>query len=78
MEELKKCPFCGGEAEFKHNHQHFIDWSDDVDKYSVSCKKCGASVYKNVYNARFRKDTCEQELKDGANAVMRKWNMRTG
>lgn len=33
MEELKKCPFCGGEAKI---YQSF----DYVSKYRVECTKC--------------------------------------
>jgi Lar family restriction alleviation protein len=37
MNELKKCPFCGGEAEWATSHKHWIE-----------CKVCGVeSVYSN-------------------------------
>jgi Lar family restriction alleviation protein len=37
MSELKKCPFCGGEAEWATSHKHWIE-----------CKVCGVeSVYSN-------------------------------
>ena len=37
MEELKKCPFCGGEAE--------IRFSNIFKPYcAIRCKKCGAST----------------------------------
>lgn len=33
MEELKKCPFCGGEAKFYKVY-------DFVNRYVVKCTKC--------------------------------------
>ena len=41
MEELKKCPFCGGEAEI---YKSF----DYVSKYRVECTKC--EMYSQNYN----------------------------
>lgn len=38
MAELKKCPFYGGEAEIKTEHDHF---SDSYESY-VECKECKA------------------------------------
>ena len=38
MEELRKCPFCGGEARVISDHIEY------EDVYAVLCKECGASV----------------------------------
>lgn len=38
MEELKRCPFCGGEARIISDHIEY------EDVYAVVCKKCWASV----------------------------------
>ena len=38
MEELLKCPFCGGEARVISDHIEY------EDVYAVLCKECGASV----------------------------------
>lgn len=40
MEELKKCPFCGGESELRG----IKDFSGKVIIASVVCKSCGAST----------------------------------
>lgn len=40
MEELKKCPFCGGEAEVRG----IKDFDGKVIMSSVVCKKCEAST----------------------------------
>lgn len=37
MEELKKCPFCGGEASVKMEHKHSIGWT-----IWCGCKNCYA------------------------------------
>ena len=42
---LKRCPFCGGEAEFN---------SDEFGE-GVCCKSCGASLSNGVYGEKGRK-----------------------
>ena len=44
-ENLKRCPFCGGEAEFN---------SDEFGE-GVCCKSCGASMSNGVYGEEGRK-----------------------
>ena len=44
-EELKSCPFCGSEAEFK---------SDEFGE-GVCCKSCGATLCNGVYGEYGRK-----------------------
>lgn len=41
MNELKPCPFCGGEAQVQHQSREL--YGDAVDWYGVYCKKqfCG-------------------------------------
>ena len=40
MPELKSCPFCGGEAEFRDAPPF-----DDVIEWQVSCTKCFARTW---------------------------------
>ena len=44
-ENLKRCPFCGGEAEFN---------SDEFGE-GVCCKSCGATLHNGVYGEEGRK-----------------------
>ena len=44
-ENLKRCPFCGGEAEFN---------SDEFGE-GVCCKFCGATLHNGVYGEEGRK-----------------------
>ena len=44
-ENLKRCPFCGSEAEFK---------SDEFGE-GVCCKSCGATMHNGVYGEEGRK-----------------------
>lgn len=44
-EELKPCPFCGGEAEFN---------SDEFGE-GVCCKSCGATLHNGVYGEEWRR-----------------------
>ena len=38
MEDLRKCPFCGGEAETENRHNRYTDW------WEVKCTDCNASL----------------------------------
>lgn len=38
MEELKKCPFCGGKADIYEGEQDFLIYKQKC--YSVFCKSC--------------------------------------
>ena len=40
MEELKKCPFCGGEAILKVNH----GFNREVISAFAYCEECGANT----------------------------------
>ena len=44
-ENLKRCPFCGGESEFN---------SDEFGE-GVCCKSCGATIHNGVYGEEGRK-----------------------
>ena len=65
--ELKPCPFCGGEAKLKettecHGHGMYLK------KYYVMCEKCGCNgVGAYVY------DKSAQQCKD---FVVSRWNRR--
>ncbi len=61
MSELKSCPFCGGEAEFKRK---------GTGRYSnqVACTNCGADLedgatfnHEDAWNERPREQELEQE-----------------
>ena len=43
MAELKKCPFCGGEAELNYYG------SESIPFYSVSCKECGCNQETSIH-----------------------------
>ena len=47
-EELKPCPFCGGEAEIRTRKVHHSDWFGKNYRamYRARCKSCGATVGK--------------------------------
>lgn len=68
--ELKPCPFCGGEVQL---------FKDDWDKYGAHCKECQATVGVHLgegwramlanrkeavtaWNRRANLDSCENEL----------------
>lgn len=76
MIELKKCPFCGGEAEIR------FSWKKTYGMYAwtgyvvAGCTCCTASVRGKYYAGHEIKiPLCETE--DGIIAAMR-WNNRNG
>ena len=48
MDELKPCPFCGGEVVVTKHHNRFTEW------YLCSCKKCHISQTGSEYGFRFK------------------------
>ena len=65
MEELKRCPFCGGEAKLISNRIEY------EDVHAVRCQKCGASIGFNVQE--FGEYRPGYVFKDNAIAA---WNRR--
>ena len=62
-EELKPCPFCGGEAKFVESRDSVIPGKLEVVAWNVQCSKCGASTLPNNYYG---------DKKEAAN----RWNTR--
>ena len=72
MEELKKCPFCGGEAGVKMEYKHNIGWT-----IWCECKKCYAesSGYcPDLTNKNIALGNIEKSKKLAIEA----WNRRVG
>lgn len=74
MEELKACPFCGGEAEADaggcaeyYGHEHQDCW--------VSCKDCGATVAVDTGGRKDSDFPCSC-CHDTWATVHAKWNKR--
>lgn len=66
--ELKRCPFCGGKAEFYKTPVKIINsWCDGV---AVRCKECGARTNWVLYNKE--KHGVDGEYDEAAAA----WNVR--
>ena len=62
MEELKPCPFCGGEAKISERYREGIS---NRKMYWVECKKCGITQAHHAlagYNSRTK--------------AVNAWNMR--
>ena len=83
MEGLKKCHFCGGEADLKFRRTKYTN----NQFVFIQCQYCGAqSAVKNIsfstskyYNAlhdTYRKDEMIRKEVD-CKVVYDKWNMRT-
>lgn len=61
MAELKKCPFCGGEAELNYYG------SESMPFYSISCKECGCnqdtSIHKEAVINAWNNRATEAEIR---------------
>lgn len=44
MEELKKCPFCGGEAFIHELKEDFLGVGFEIKGYAVVCTNCHSST----------------------------------
>lgn len=44
MENLKCCPWCGGEAEIREIEGHYTPSGQMPSTYYVDCSKCGAEA----------------------------------
>lgn len=72
MEELKKCPFCGGEARIKMERKNNVGWT-----IWCECKKCYAKAegycpsMQNADNALNSINTCKINAIEAWN---RRWN----
>lgn len=77
MEELKKCPFCGGKASFSIKN----DFSRNIIKgyeFNIRCNKCGVTNPDREYRIEFRmNDSGEIEIvSDGRKNAIEAWNKR--
>ena len=69
MSELKRCPFCGGEAEFVRDIER-KDVFQSSDYVYVRCKECHAQTLRIYYSAEFHK--LDEEYDESQKA----WNTR--
>lgn len=84
MSELKPCPFCGGEAELRHDCDRIDNFPDGNVTWwqceaKVICLKC--MVYKGGYDfpaddINGRPSLIEKRCTDESNAVIKAWNTR--
>ena len=43
MEELKPCPFCGGDAMVSNVTRKYLLGGETEDRFAISCISCGAN-----------------------------------
>lgn len=74
---IKRCPFCGGEAKLvAFRLDTDSQFSDDIQKFYVTCTKCKA-IGKPIYlkNAQYR-DTYMEEFNKAEKEAIDAWNTR--
>ena len=69
-EELKPCPFCGGEAEWDIYSQHGISWS--IDSAQIKCSECEIQTETVWVRDNLNKQSCEQAFIEATKI----WNAR--
>lgn len=77
MEELKKCPFCGGKAVFSVNTASLRNLLRGYE-FNIQCSKCKATIPDRCYQIEFKmNDSGEIEIiHDGRKDAIEAWNKR--
>lgn len=44
MDNLKPCPFCGGEKLYFHSYEPYYGYQGDLTAYRIVCASCGAKL----------------------------------
>lgn len=70
MEELKRCPFCGGEAKLKMECKHDVGWT-----IWCECTKCYAKST-GYCPELSKKDKALNNIDTCKNAAIKAWNRR--
>lgn len=67
MQELKRCPFCGGEAEYQQYGNEHVG----VTKSSVICRSCAAQQVHKWKKYKYDLEFISQKTVDGWNKRVR-------
>lgn len=78
MENMKPCPFCGGEAIVTSRDQAVEDSGAFSEIYAVACRSCGARPGGCFRGKFYRKDGEFFIVKDGYADAVAAWNQREG
>ena len=70
--ELKRCPFCGGEAFIvnERDGEWYHEW------YEVKCADCEAQIEDDRYFMCDREEPSEEEMRQIEKELAEKWNRR--
>lgn len=77
-DELKRCPFCGGNAILKRVSITVSCSSNVYDTWRVECSNCGATPMRNGYDSIVTRDRDDRLVieRDGRVAAIECWNNR--
>lgn len=76
MEQLKPCPFCGGEGGITSRDQDVEDSGTFSEIYDVACRSCGARPGGCFRGKFYRKGGEFFIVKDGYAEAVAAWNRR--
>ena len=69
------CPYCGGDAELRHL-SHETSFSETIDVFCVTCKKCGCNPFEFSDHNLFYTSKGIQKAKLLKQKALEKWNTR--
>lgn len=69
------CPYCGGDAELRHL-SHETSFSEIIDAFCVTCKKCGCNPFEFSDHNLFYTSKGIQKAKLLKQKALEKWNTR--
>lgn len=78
MAELKRCPFCDGEARIISESPNVEENGHFSEEYGVVCRSCGVNIGKTFHGEFFRENGEFYVVKDGYADAVAAWNRREG
>lgn len=73
--QLKPCPFCGGEAEYKITPEYVL--GDEMENHYIQCKSCLASTMRVTVSIFNNDDNIYGTIKMTIINLAEHWNRRT-
>ena len=76
MDELKQCPFCGGEAKL-HMWDYVMSHRILTEEFYVRCETCKAEITGFKSKIELLDNGTMQVIRDGAKEAAEAWNRRS-
>jgi Lar family restriction alleviation protein len=77
MNELKPCPFCGGQAKLHRWDMEMGEGWILIELFFVKCDMCKAEIGDYKSTSRYREDGTVEIIEDCKTKIIEAWNRRT-